>query len=380
MKRDTSNRAVQDRLVDCLKDDKARMEVGKINRFGVLVMTRQRIRPSLQNVTHEACPMCQGSGKVKSPEALVLSVVRRLKAILCREAISEIRVKLAPSIAMGVLNQKRKDLAALEDLYESRIVILADVEIGYGEMTAEIERREEESTEKPAPRQERPHDSEDETVVLSGDAPISFEKALGEEPKSIPVPAAAEIKYDRRDAQRAAIEERERLRALFESAKPEDEEGLIEPSIEPSIDAKHAKGTAGKRRRGRGSKATGNLELQDSRTAAESEHPQQHKVESAPEPPVLSADFLANLAIPTSRPKLMASPKTEVADPPAEVMEAPKKRGRGRPKKSALETPVTIEPLAKAPAGRRATKSADVSKESIPAVPPASKRSPRSKP
>ncbi|HGP4983562.1 TPA: ribonuclease E/G, partial [Vibrio cholerae O1] len=52
MKREGNNRAVQDRLVDCLKEDKARMEVGKINRFGVLVMTRQRIRPSLQNVTH----------------------------------------------------------------------------------------------------------------------------------------------------------------------------------------------------------------------------------------------------------------------------------------------------------------------------------------
>ena len=95
MKREGNNRAVMERLVECLKEDKARMEVGKINRFGVLVMTRQRLRPSLQNVTHEACPTCQGTGKVKSMEALVLSVVRRVKAILSREAIAEIRVKLA---------------------------------------------------------------------------------------------------------------------------------------------------------------------------------------------------------------------------------------------------------------------------------------------
>ena len=130
MKREGNNRAVQDRLVDCLKEDKARMEVGKINRFGVLVMTRQRIRPSLQHVTHEACPMCQGSGKVKNLEALVLSVVRRIKAILCREAIREIRVKLAPAIAMAVLNQKRKDLADLEAQHDGQIVILADPETG----------------------------------------------------------------------------------------------------------------------------------------------------------------------------------------------------------------------------------------------------------
>ncbi len=112
MKREGNNRAVMERLVDCLKEDKARMEVGKINRFGVLVMTRQRLRPSLQQVSHEACPTCQGTGKVKSIEALVLSVVRRIKAILSRDAIAEIRVKLMPAIALAVLNQKRKELTA----------------------------------------------------------------------------------------------------------------------------------------------------------------------------------------------------------------------------------------------------------------------------
>ncbi|HLO67729.1 MAG TPA: ribonuclease E/G, partial [Holophaga sp.] len=179
MKREGNNRAVMERLVACLEEDKARMEVGKINRFGVLVMTRQRLRPSLQHVTHESCPTCQGTGKVKSLEALVLSVVRRLKAVLSRDAIAEIRVKLAPAIALAVLNQKRKDLAELEDLHDARIVITADHEIPYGEMAAEIERAEEEPAEKTPARQERRSDPEDETVVLGGDSPISFEKALG---------------------------------------------------------------------------------------------------------------------------------------------------------------------------------------------------------
>ena len=60
MKREGNNRSVMERLVDCLKEDKARMEVGKINRFGVLVMTRQRLRPSLQHVTHESLPHLPG--------------------------------------------------------------------------------------------------------------------------------------------------------------------------------------------------------------------------------------------------------------------------------------------------------------------------------
>ena len=194
MKREGNNRAVMERLVDCLKEDKARMEVGKINRFGVLVMTRQRLRPSLQNVTHEACPTCQGTGKVKSIEALVLSVVRRIKAILSRDPIAEIRVKLMPSIALAVLNQKRKDLTNLEDVYDSRIVILADPEIPFGEMAAEIERAEEGEAEKApaAPAANGPRDLEDETVVLGGDSPISFDKALGEEGRrAAPAPAPA---------------------------------------------------------------------------------------------------------------------------------------------------------------------------------------------
>ncbi|NTV74148.1 MAG: Rne/Rng family ribonuclease, partial [Holophaga sp.] len=245
MKREGNNRAVMERLVECLEEDKARMEVGKINRFGVLVMTRQRLRPSLQHVTHEACPTCQGTGKVKSIEALVLSVVRRIKAILSRDAIAEIRVKLMPAIALAVLNQKRKDLSALEDMHDSKIIIVADPEIPFGEMAAEIERAEEEPAEKVAARNERPRDLDEETVVLGGDSPISFDKALGgddaprkparaprneprREPEAAPAPVAAathaEIKYDRRDAQRAALEERERLRALFEAAKPLDDE------------------------------------------------------------------------------------------------------------------------------------------------------------
>ena len=352
MKREGNNRAVQDRLVDCLKEDKARMEVGKINRFGVLVMTRQRIRPSLQNVTHETCPMCQGSGKVKSLEALVLSVVRRIKAILCREAVKEIRVKLAPAIAMAVLNQKRKDLTELESQHEADIVILADHEIGYGEMAAELERREEEPAEKPAFRHpERTRESEDDTVVLGGDAPISFEKALGEDGKSARHSSSeGEIRYDRRDAQRAALDERERLRALFESAKPEDEqlavaEGTDSPA-EPKAEGKAGRGRSARRRRGQ--------DRTEERPAPSVEAPspaplpvEPYAPEPMPEPPVLTADLLADLVKPAPRPKLLAA-APEV--PP----EAPARKAKGRPKAAAPVAPevIAVEPEVKAPAKR----------------------------
>ena len=357
MKREGNNRAVMERLVECLEEDKARMEVGKINRFGVLVMTRQRLRPSLQHVTHEACPTCQGTGKVKSIEALVLSVVRRIKAILSRDAIAEIRVKLMPAIALAVLNQKRKDLSALEDMHDSKIIIVADPEIPFGEMAAEIERAEEEPAEKVAARNERPRDLDEETVVLGGDSPISFDKALGvddapkkparaprneprREPEAAPAPVAAathaEIKYDRRDAQRAALEERERLRALFEAAKPlDDEDGA--PAAEPVEEEKAPAG----RRRSRGGRKPAAAAPEAAVEAPQAVVAVEEPVavpEPEPAPLLLTADLLADLLTPAPRMKFKSQPEPEPEAP------APAKKGRPAKAKAPKAEPKAEEP------------------------------------
>jgi len=371
-----------EKLVDCLKEDKARMEVGKINRFGVLVMTRQRLRPSLQQVSHEACPTCQGTGKVKSIEALVLSVVRRIKAILSRDAIAEIRVKLMPAIALAVLNQKRKELTTLEDVYDSHIVIVADPEIPFGEMAAEIERAEEGEAEKAPVRASRDKhvEVEDETVVLGGDTPISFEKALGEEGRrSAPAPqpavarepTEAEIKYERRDAQRAALDERERLRALFESAKPLDDDADLDgaPVV---IEADAAAPAAGKRR-GRGNRkpvadrAVAKEAIEPAPAPQDAPAPQVeetvfvHMAPAAPAVPeptpiLLTADLVADMLTPSPRPRLMGA--AAKAAPVPETPAAPAaKRGRPRAKApEAAETVVETPADAAEPAAKRGPK------------------------
>ena len=380
MKREGNNRAVMERLVECLKEDKARMEVGKINRFGVLVMTRQRLRPSLQNVTHEACPTCQGTGKVKSMEALVLSVVRRVKAILSREAIAEIRVKLMPTLAMAVLNQKRRDLTNLEDVYGARIMVLADPEIPFGEMAAEIERAEEGEAEKAPARaaHERHLEPDDETVVLAGDTPISFEKALGEEPRRAPAPepaaqrepTEAEIKYDRRDAQRAALEERERLRALFESAKPfHDAEGRPEDAEAPEAVPAVPPAGGGSRRRGRGGRKPAEMppalpgSAPETAPLAEEALPVREFIPEAaapaavpePEPPpiLLTADLVADLLTPSPRPRLMGghakAPEPAPSPAPAPAIPDPSTSVPAVPMPAAPE-PAAPEPAAPMPA------------------------------
>ena len=408
MKREGNNRAVMEKLVDCLKEDKARMEVGKINRFGVLVMTRQRLRPSLQQVSHEACPTCQGTGKVKSIEALVLSVVRRIKAILSRDAIAEIRVKLMPAIAMAVLNQKRKELTTLEDVYDSRILIVADPEIPFGEMAAEIERAEEGEAEKAPARasREKPGEIEDETVVLGGDTPISFEKALGEEgrrtptaaaaaaaaaPAPPPAPAiareasAAEIKYERRDAQRAALDERERLRALFESAKPLD--GVEGEAVAAEAEAP----AAGPRGRGRGGRKPAGRAPRPEQAAQATEitevfvpapepvffhnpepivvHTPEPVFVPAPEPTVIlfNADLVADMLTPSPRPRLMG--RAAKAPLPVEAPAAVPAAKRGRPAK--VQPPVASPEAAVPDAAPKAGRKPKTAKPALETVPPA---------
>ncbi len=326
MKKESHNKAVQDKLVEGLREDKARMEVGKINRFGVLVMTRQRLRPSIQQTTHVPCPHCQGTGQVKSIEALLLSVMRRMKAILSRGDVKELRVKLAPAIALPVLNQKRRELQELEDQFSSTVVILSDPNAAYGEMVAEIEAREEEAEEKPAKlRDDRPAEPEEETVVLGGDSAISFDKALGEKALKGKGGAAkrdqqkpVEFKHDRRDVQRAALEEREHLRALFESAKPEDEVDTTAEGEKEEAPSKPGR----RRRRGRG----GAVKAAPEQNAPEA--PNRVVIE----PPVLSGEIVAALLLPTPRPKRLGAsvPKqaeTPVTAAPAVFIPTPERAG-----------------------------------------------------
>ncbi len=383
MRKESHIKAVQDRLVEHLKQDKARMEVGKINRFGVLVMTRQRIRPSLQHVNHEGCPTCQGTGKVKTIEALVLSVLRRIKGIAARGDVKELRIKLHPDIASSVLNGKRRDIAELEERNDIHVLIIADWSTPYGEMAAEIERHEEDRekpAEKPAKAPRERHRDE-ETVVLGGDSPISFDKALGEEKREA---KPKDFKYDRRDAQKAALDERERLRALFESAKPEDEELEEEGEEGAEGSEEEAKGEGGKRKRRRrrrrgGDKDRGEGAAAPAADAAPSEPSKPApKAEPTPlpEPPKLTGDILASLVTPTARPKKLAAAKPEAAPAEAPAAKAPAKakkaakpaegEAEAKPKKASAKAKKAEAEEAPAPKAKKAPAKAKAEPEAAP--------------
>jgi ribonuclease E len=121
-----NNRAVERRLKECLKHDRARIQVGRISHFGLLEMSRQRIRTSVLESSTEKCPYCGGSGHVRSVSSLALQVVRALEEQLIKGGTHNLIVRTRPDVALYVLNQKRAHLRGLEEQFAITITISAD--------------------------------------------------------------------------------------------------------------------------------------------------------------------------------------------------------------------------------------------------------------
>lgn len=108
-----------------VKADRARTRILKISRFGVVEMTRQRMRPSLQSSTYLACPHCAGTGFVKSHESLAIEIIRLLNLSASKKQMRRIEVFVAPEVADYLQNEKRAAITQIEQLSEKRIVVHA---------------------------------------------------------------------------------------------------------------------------------------------------------------------------------------------------------------------------------------------------------------
>ena len=126
MEEKRNNRAVERRLKECLKQDRARIQVGRISHFGLLEMSRQRIRASVLESSTEKCPYCGGSGHVRSVSSLALQVLRALEEQLMRGATHNLIARTRPDVALYVLNQKRAHLRPSEERFAITITISAD--------------------------------------------------------------------------------------------------------------------------------------------------------------------------------------------------------------------------------------------------------------
>jgi ribonuclease E len=121
-----NNRTVERRVKDALKHDRARIQVGRISHFGLLEMSRQRIRTSVLESSTEKCPICGGSGHVRSVSSVTLALLRALEEMLLKGATHNLIVRTRAEVALYVLNQKRSHLRALEERFRVTITVSAD--------------------------------------------------------------------------------------------------------------------------------------------------------------------------------------------------------------------------------------------------------------
>lgn len=126
MTENRSNRAVERKLKDCLKDDRARIQVGRISHFGLMEMSRQRIRFGVVESSTHKCPMCDGTGLVRSVESLALMIMRSIEDHVLRRAGQSINVRVPIEVALYILNFKRETLTTLEIRNQLSITITAD--------------------------------------------------------------------------------------------------------------------------------------------------------------------------------------------------------------------------------------------------------------
>ena len=126
MEENRNNRAIERRLKECLRHDRARIQVGRISHFGLLEMSRQRIRTSVLESSTEKCPYCGGSGHVRSVSSLALQVLRALEEQLMKAATHNLTARTRRDVAEYVLNHKRAHLRALEERFAITIMVIAD--------------------------------------------------------------------------------------------------------------------------------------------------------------------------------------------------------------------------------------------------------------
>jgi ribonuclease E len=124
-----NQRAVEDRLREAVAMDRARIQVSTISRFGLLEMSRQRLRPSLREGTQHICPRCDGQGMIRSVESLALSILRLLGEEATREKRAQIRALVPVNVASFLLNEKKHNIFQLEKNHEVSILIIPQAEL-----------------------------------------------------------------------------------------------------------------------------------------------------------------------------------------------------------------------------------------------------------
>ncbi len=132
-----------------LHEDKARHEVGRISHFGLLEVSRQRLRPAAAATSYVACPMCEGHGLVRTPESAALVALRKIHNRVAKGDVAVLRIAMPPDVGLYLLNQKRDAVAQLERRYALRIQVALDEDLMPHQLEMEIRPRGENESAEP---------------------------------------------------------------------------------------------------------------------------------------------------------------------------------------------------------------------------------------
>jgi ribonuclease E len=127
MRDEKHKRGVERALRDALKRDRARTKILRISQFGLIEMTRQRIRPSLKRSVYQECPMCAGNGQVKTVESMSIEVMRLLQLAAHRDGVQRIQVRVHQEVAHYLLNRKRRDMLHLEETGQMQVSVIGSL-------------------------------------------------------------------------------------------------------------------------------------------------------------------------------------------------------------------------------------------------------------
>ena len=130
MRSPNHRREVEKTFAQALRRDRARTRRLRMSLFGIIELTRQRVRLSLKRTLYEECPYCNGTGLLKTTESMSLSVLRQIRSVLLKPQIKELLVTLNSQVASYLHNERRRDLIALEEDYGKRIIITPDEKFG----------------------------------------------------------------------------------------------------------------------------------------------------------------------------------------------------------------------------------------------------------
>jgi len=121
-----NQKAVEDRLRDATRNDRARIQIGKLSRFGLLEMSRQRLRPALTESSQIVCPRCRGEGRIRGVESLALAVLRLIEEESMKERTARVVAQVPVEVATYLLNEKRAPIVSIEKRTDVQVVIVAN--------------------------------------------------------------------------------------------------------------------------------------------------------------------------------------------------------------------------------------------------------------